>query len=296
MSSNEKKISEDLLSRIARLGPTMHPAERRVADLVLTDMDFTIHARTTEIATRAGVSTASITRFCRTVGCAGLRELKLDLAKLLAIGDRYLHPRTVPLGASEAMTEIVSLIHGSLDSLVTQVADETMKRAAKSIARAKRVMIFGGGGGSSMAAMEAENRLFRLGLHASSCNDSQLQLMMAATLKRGDVLLVLSITGEYEPIIQAAEVGGQYGAHTIAVTAPGSPLALSVADTVPFQAEEPESIFTPTPARYVMLVLIDILAFEVARLRGDSAVETMRRIKYQLVHTRDKDDSKPLGD
>ena len=137
MSSNEKKISEDLLSRIARLGPTMHPAERRIADLVLTDMDFTIHARTTEIATRAGVSTASITRFCRTVGCAGLRELKLDLAKLLAIGDRYLHPRTVPLGASEAMTEIVSLIHGSLDSLVTQIADETMKRAAKSIARAK---------------------------------------------------------------------------------------------------------------------------------------------------------------
>ena len=296
MSSNEKKISEDLLSRIARLGPTMHPAERRVADLVLTDMDFTIHARTTEIATRAGVSTASITRFCRTVGCAGLRELKLDLAKILAIGDRYLHPRTVPLGASEAMAEIVSLIHGSLDSLVTQVADETMKRAAKSIARAKRVMIFGGGGGSSMAAMEAENRLFRLGLHASSCNDSQLQLMMAATLKRGDVLLVLSITGEYEPIIQAAEVGGQYGAHTIAVTAPGSPLSLAAAETVPFQTEEPESIFTPTPARYVLLVLIDILAFEVARLRGDSAVETMRRIKYQLVHTRDKDDSKPLGD
>lgn len=274
----------------------MHPAERRVADLVLTDMDFTIHARTTEIATRAGVSTASITRFCRTVGCAGLRELKLDLAKILAIGDRYLHPRTVPLGASEAMAEIVSLIHGSLDSLVTQVADETMKRAAKSIARAKRVMIFGGGGGSSMAAMEAENRLFRLGLHASSCNDSQLQLMMAATLKRGDVLLVLSITGEYEPIIQAAEVGGQYGAHTIAVTAPGSPLSLAAAETVPFQTEEPESIFTPTPARYVLLVLIDILAFEVARLRGDSAVETMRRIKYQLVHTRDKDDSKPLGD
>ncbi len=296
MSSNEKRVSEDLLSRIARLGPKMNPAERRIADLVLSDMDFIIHARTTDIAARAGVSTASITRFCRTVGCAGLRQLKLDLAKILAVGDRYLHPRIVPIGASEAMTEIVSQIHSSIDSLVTQVSDETLKRVAKSIARAKRVMIFGGGGGSSMVAMEAENRLFRLGLHATACNDSQLQLMMAATLKAGDVLLVLSITGEYEPIIQAAEVGGQYGAHTIAVTAPDSPLARSTSDTVPFQTEEPESIFSPTPARYVMLVLIDILAFEVARLRGHSAVESMRRIKYQLVHTRDKDDSKPLGD
>lgn len=296
MSGKEKRVTEDLLSRIVRLGPKMHPAERRVADLVISDMDFTIHARTTEIAARAGVSTASITRFCRTVGCESLRELKLDLAKILAIGDRYIHPRTVPLGASEAVTEIVSRIHSSLDSLVSQVDDKNLKRTAKSIARAKRVMIFGGGGGSSMAAMEAENRLFRLGLHASSCNDSQLQLMIAATLKTGDVLLVLSITGEYEPIIRAAEVGGQYGAHTIAITAPNSPLAISTADAIPFQTEEPDNIFTPTPARYAMLALIDILAFEVARIRGNSAVEPMRRIKYQLVHTRDKDDSKPLGD
>ncbi len=296
MTDSDKRISEDLLPRIVRLSPSMNPAERRVADLVLADLDFIIHARTTEIASRAGVSTASITRFCRKVGCNGLRDLKLDLAKILAIGDRYLHPRMVPLGASEAMTEIVSLIHNSLDSLVTQVADETLRRIAKSITRAKRVIIFGGGGGSSMVAMEAENRLFRLGLHVSSCNDAQLQLMIAATLKAGDVLLVLSITGEYEPIIQAAEVGAQYGAHTIAVTAPDSPLALSVADMVTFRTLEPESIFTPTPARYVMLVIIDILAFEVARIRGSAAVESMRRIKYQLVHTRDKDDSKPLGD
>ena len=157
-------------------------------------------------------------------------------------------------------------------------------------------MIFGGGGGSSMAAIEAENRLFRLGLHASACNDSQLQLMMAATLKAGDVLLVLSITGKYEPIVRAAEVGRQYGAHTIAITSPGSPLSRVTLDTLTFQTEEPDNIFSPTPARYVLLALIDILAYEVAKLRGDTAVEPMRRIKYQLVHTRDEDDSKPLGD
>ena len=295
-SNNTRSVAEDLLSRIVRLGSTMHPAERRVADLVLSDMDFAVHARTTDIAARAGVSAASITRFCRTVGCEGLRELKLDLAKILAIGNRYLHPRPVPLGTSEAVTEIVSQIHRSLASLVEQIADETLKQVATVIARAQRVMIFGGGGGSSMAAMEAENRLFRLGLHASSCNDSQLQLMMAATLKTGDVLLALSITGKFEPIIRAAEVAGQYGAHTIAITSPDSPLSRVTSDTLPFLAEEPENILSPTPARYVLLALIDIIAYEVAKLRGETAVESMRRIKYQLVHTRDEDDSKPLGD
>ena len=288
--------AEDLLSRIVRLSPKMSPAEQRVADLVLSDMDFAVHTHTTDIASRAGVSAATVTRFCRSVGCRGLRELKLDLARILAVGDRYLHPRIAVTRTSEAVTEIVSRIHRSLDTLVGQISDETLKRAASAIAGARRVMIFGGGGGSSMVAMETENRLFRLGLSATHCNDAQLQLMMAATLAADDVLIALSITGRYEPIIRATAVADQYGAHTIAVTAPDSPLSRVTADVVPFIVEEPENILAPTPARYVLLALLDILAYEVAAIRGDAAMETMRRIKYQLVNTRDGDDSKPLGD
>ena len=71
----------------------MNGAERRIANTILADMDFAVHARTTEIAARSQVSAASITRFCRTVGCAGLQELKLDLARILAIGERYLQPK-----------------------------------------------------------------------------------------------------------------------------------------------------------------------------------------------------------
>ena len=274
----------------------MSPAERRVADLVLSDLDFAVHTHTTDIASRAGVSAATVTRFCRSVGCRGLRELKLDLAKILAVGDRYLHPRIAVTRTSEAVTEIVSRIHRSLDTLVDQISDETLKRAASAIAGAKRVMIFGGGGGSSMVAMECENRLFRLGLSATHCNDAQLQLMMAATLTAEDVLIALSITGRYEPIIRATVVAAQYGAHTIAVTAPDSPLSRVTSEVVPFLVEEPENILAPTPARYVLLALLDILAYEVAAMRGDAAMEPMRRIKYQLVNTRDGDDSKPLGD
>ena len=288
--------TEDLLSRIVRLSPKMSPAERRVADLVLSDMEFAVHSHTTDIASRAGVSAATVTRFCRSVGCRGLRELKLDLARILAVGDRYLHPRIAVTRTSEAVTEIVSRIHRSLDALVDQVSDETLKRAAAAISGAKRVMVFGGGGGSSMVAMETENRLFRLGLSATHCNDAQLQLMMAATLTAEDVLIALSITGRYEPIIQATVVADQYGAHTIAVTAPESPLSRVASDVVPFLVEEPENILSPTPARYVLLALLDILAYEVAAIRGEAAMEPMRRIKYQLVNTRDGDDSKPLGD
>lgn len=274
----------------------MSRGERRVADLVRADPEFAVHSHTRDIAARAGVSTATVSRFCQSVGCSGLRDLKLELAKLLAVGDRFLHPRPVPVQNGDAVNEIVSLIHRSLEALVEQIDETTLKRAAAVIAGAARVLIFGGGGGSSMAAMEAENRLFRLGVRASYCNDAQLQLMMAAALKADDVLLVLSITGRYEPILRAAEIASQYGADTIALTAPDSPLSRVASVVVPFHIVEPTNILSPTPARYVLLALIDMLAYEVAELRGDTAVESMRRIKYHLVHTRDDDDSKPLGD
>ena len=286
----------DLLSQIVRSGPTMSRGERSVADLVRSDPEFAVHSHTRDIASRAGVSTATVSRFCQSVGCSGLRELKLELAKLLAVGDRFLHLRSMPTQNGDAVHEIVSMIHGSLDALVEQVSEAALKRAAAAIAGAARVLIFGGGGGSSMAAMEAENRLFRLGVRASYCNDAQLQLMMAAALKPDDVLIVLSITGRYEPILRAAEVANQYDAHTIAVTAPDSPLSRAAHEVVPFHVVEPTNILSPTPARYVLLALIDMLAYEVAEIRGDTAVESMRRIKYHLVHTRDDDDSQPLGD
>ena len=111
-------------------------------------------------------------------------RLKLDLAKILAVGDRYLHPRIAVTRTSEAVTEVVSRIHQSLDGLVAQISDENLKPG--------RLGHRGGGTGRDLrwwwglfhAAMESENRLFRLGLSASHCNDAQLQLMIAATLSR----------------------------------------------------------------------------------------------------------------
>lgn len=50
-------------------------------------------------------------------------------------------------------------------------------------------------------------------------------------------------------------------------------------------------------AHYALLMLIDMLAaFDVAVLRRESASESLRRLKYQLVTPRDEDDSQPLGD
>ena len=73
----------DLVSRIQRIEQELSPAERRVAEAVVADYQGATLLSIGELARRAGVSQPSVTRFCRTVGCASFSELKVRLATTL---------------------------------------------------------------------------------------------------------------------------------------------------------------------------------------------------------------------
>ena len=70
----------DILSQIKDSYGELRPAERRVADVVLADVTFSVDASNAEIARRADVSEPTVTRFCRAIGCDGVRDFKLKLA------------------------------------------------------------------------------------------------------------------------------------------------------------------------------------------------------------------------
>lgn len=52
-----------------------------MADLVLGNVAFAVDASNAEIAKRAEVSEPTVTRFCRAIGCEGVRDFKLKLAQ-----------------------------------------------------------------------------------------------------------------------------------------------------------------------------------------------------------------------
>ena len=55
--------------------------ESRVAAFILQNLSFTASASIDELAVRAGVSAATITRFARSVGCEDIRDLRKQLAQ-----------------------------------------------------------------------------------------------------------------------------------------------------------------------------------------------------------------------
>ncbi|TIM66827.1 MAG: MurR/RpiR family transcriptional regulator, partial [Mesorhizobium sp.] len=172
----------------------------------------------------------------------------------------------------------------------------TLMAVGARIAGSGNVLCIGSGGISSMMATEMQNRLFRLGLSALAQVDGQLQRMYAAVATPETTLVAFSVSGYARSVIEAVEVAQQYGAATVAITAPDSALA-KVADTViQLQSFEDGNIYKPTSSRYALLAILDMIATTVAESRGPKVLENLRRIK-QSVNTLKVDDPKlPLGD
>src|SRR6056297_949808 len=75
----------DVLARIKDLMGTLSPAERKVGAAILSDVRRAVDESIASLALRAGVSEPSVTRFCRAIGCQGVRDFKLRLAQSLVV-------------------------------------------------------------------------------------------------------------------------------------------------------------------------------------------------------------------
>src|ERR1700689_2995019 len=153
----------DLVSRIQRIESELSPAERRVAEAVAADWEGTTLLTIGDLAKRAGVSQPSVTRFCRSVGCASFGEFKVRLATTLTVAAVYLRSDRVfddDVGqlAKSVMTRAPNAIHDCLEQLDTAAVG----LAITAIAGRHRLDIYGQGGGSGGIARDRNLRFFRL--------------------------------------------------------------------------------------------------------------------------------------
>jgi RpiR family carbohydrate utilization transcriptional regulator len=297
--SHDNVVAGDIISLIRQSAPNLSPSERRVAAVLLADIEFAVHASNSELARRARVSEPTVTRFSRSVGCRGVRDLKLRLAQAMAVGRIYveLPPHVgTDLARPALWRSVFQEIRRAIAAAEEGLRKEDIERASEAISRCSKLAAFGIGGGSSLAAAEVQNRFFRLGIAVSHTSDPKLMRMIAATLGPDDVVIAISTSGAASEVIEATAIARQYGALSIAITKPQSRLA-SIADIAlgVYVPEAPDAL-KPTASRYAFLAAIDLLAAATAYCKPLEAQARMRRIKYELLKGSDGDAKGPLGD
>jgi RpiR family carbohydrate utilization transcriptional regulator len=297
--SGYDKPIPDILSQIKDAYAGLRPAERRVADVVRADVVFSVDASNAEIARRAEVSEPTVTRFCRAIGCDGVRDFKLKLAQSVVVGRLYLNleqPPAPPDNVSPMWNAVFGEARNALSAVERQVDPNGVVRAAEMIATAHQVVVFGLGGSSTALAQETQYRLFRYGVVISAHADPYIMRMTASTLKPKDLVIAISATGRTRELLEAVEVAKHYGASIVGITAPDTDLAkiCDVALTVDIP-EFPDTM-KPTASRFAFLAIIDLVSVAAGYRLDKSALETLRRIKYNVLAHRQGKELEPLGD
>src|SRR5690606_40747630 len=130
--------------------PRLGGALRHVAQSVLGDLPGTMHASIGELATGAGTSPATISRFCRAIGLESYRELKLAIAEEL--GRNTVNP-ALNVGAgiepNDDMERVAAVVISADLQAIQQTAAQLdlaeVGEAPKALTRAGRVDVIGTG-------------------------------------------------------------------------------------------------------------------------------------------------------
>jgi len=273
----------DIVSRMLRVEASLSPAERQVAHAVQVDYEAATRLTIAELAERAGVSQPSVTRFARSVGCSSFSDFKIRLATTLTVAAAYLKTDRVftdDVGqlAQSVMMRAANAVRAALDQLDTVAVGA----AIQLLAGARRIDIYGQGGGSAAMVEDAKLRLFRLGIPVAAYIDGHQQRMSAATLQPGDAVLVISNSGKSRAVAEAVKIATSFGAGVVAITRPGTPIGEGATVMIPMIIAEDDNVMVPTPSRYAHMAVVDTLATGIAERLGASGLEALRRVRYAV--------------
>lgn len=273
----------DVVSQMRRIESELSTAARRVSDVIRSDYEAATRLTIAELAELAGVSQPTVTRFCRSVGCESYKEFKIRLASTLTVASAYLRTDRVFHGGTGQMAQMVMLrAANAVRDCLSQLDIPALDGALEALSSAKRIEIYGQGGGSASLVEDAKLRLFRLGIPVAAYVDGHQQRMSASTLSSGDCVLAISNSGRSKAVTQAVEIAASFGARTVAITRPKSPLASVSEIVIPVTIPEDDNVLIPTPSRYAHMAVIDTIAAGVAARLGERGLEALRRVRYTV--------------
>lgn len=244
----------DILFQIRSRLNELSQQEAKVARTILEEVEFASSASIEQLASRAGVSPATITRFAKSVGCEDIRELRMKLAQASASHSRYL-PASDSASLPAAWRQTLSGVEHALQKQLKESQPEAFRQAADCLKKARSVTLFALGGQDSPFASELQRRLLQQGVMTTLCQDGNLMRMTAATLSDDHALLVLA-TEDADALLQAAVLQArEHGLPIVTLASSSSPLAAMSRHLLPLPAGQ-------NMARYGALLVIDLLLAE----------------------------------
>jgi RpiR family transcriptional regulator, carbohydrate utilization regulator len=273
------------LSLISDALPRFRGAPAKVAQYVLSAPRETINSTISALASRIGVSEASIVRFSQSLGYPGFHALKIRIAEDLVSPKSFIHEELTPddrpaVAAQKAMAMGLRSLEDTLQLLDLDVLDAVIAAFCAS----QNIYLFASGN-SIPIAMDLNFRLTKIGLPNRFSMDPTMQEMHASLTTSGDLAVGISYTGSSRDTVHVLGMARQCGARTVGITNHSdSPLAreaefcLHSAGRVGFVREERLS------SSLAMLALTEALFVGICTERSDAVERAVFRTVRATEH------------
>lgn len=260
--------------------------EQKIVDFIKQNGDSFLNETITEFSEKAGVSDATMVRFCKHLGYKGYQDFKVNCARQMLPKETQISPG---LDQGDDSSVICSKVFNSEMSVLSRtllgIDIRVLEQIADKLRSAGKIALFGTGG-SLNVAKDALHKFMKIGLMVYVYEDIDLQHMAASLLREGDVAVVISHSGSNVSSLRCLELAKEGGAFAVALTGLGkNPISRAADLTVHIASEktiyQSESVSTRIAQLAVLDALVGIVAFEDYDNSYEAAMATRRATSHR---------------
>ncbi|WP_455583344.1 MurR/RpiR family transcriptional regulator [Lactiplantibacillus pentosus] len=239
-------------------------AEQKIGRYILDHTNEVIQMSTAELATAAGVSTATVARFGQVImPDGGYPALKLRLSAEGNV-DQTLYDEINPQDSLEAIKSKLSMRMAHTVEETSRVLSDKALRAANQLIAEKSSIYLYGLGASDVVATDFEQKYIRVGKAVIHSQDTHLLAVGMTTQAAQSVLFLVSNSGEKSESIQLAKLAKAVKVPVIALTRNATSTLGSLADVVLINDDSEENQTAraaATTSVVAQLYVVDLLYY-----------------------------------
>lgn len=251
--------------RIINAKPTLSEAENKIADFILEQPEKVINMTASMLASSADSSPASVIRLSKKLDIGSFTRLKILLSSDLT-NDKTAPKDYEDITNNEDIKSIQEkLLSSALQSLretTDQVNEDEVLPLVEKIKDAKQLLLFGSGA-SFLSAQNIAQKWNRIGKSAIADNDLNDLLPKIVNAQKGDIIWIISNSGESPEAILAAKVAKESGVFIVSLTRFGNNKLATLSDIAVHTSQPRESTnrIAATNSLLAQFMIIDIIFY-----------------------------------
>lgn len=283
-----------ILEQLKR-GEGFSKTERMMAAYLLDNGAAVRTCSVAQLADAMGVSTASVVRLCHKLGLAGYREFRVAF---VAEYEQSRHTSAVdanvPFERADTPEQIAwklgNLTASALNSVISSLDFQQVGRVVERMRQADVVNVYTVGT-SIPAVLDFKIKMVRLGRAINVDQDVMVQRGFATSATKSSFNLLISMSGETDPIVSYARILRARGRYCVAITTdPASRLASLSDEVLLMGTREAESFshkietFSSFDATHFLLDCLYCWLFQADYDRNAAHAQESQRLLLEYTH------------